>query len=358
MSNNYEDGGVYYDPDKNLFNNDEDGGIYFNPEDQVLIEKHLLPKLETYLQHKQHKSENEECEDFIEMKNVYDKEPWLLDHINHPLFKKNEWFYFVTRTQVSVKNIGRGRNSKRRINGDNDGGSWKLNAKKYIKDEETKEVIGKKQTLKFIRSDNNKKKQKRGDGTSVVVPGSNSSWIMHEYSLPDENTFQELVLCKIRKISNSKDEDDHHESILASSSEQQPTNIDHESVLAPLSLEHQQPVFFHRGEANMVHQIEDAFAMMEMVPRRSSRKDEEVEAMEVTHNVEEEGWIGDLSDKFASTGLCVQQQAPIYARSQSSDPPARLGYKSLPIEVDDKDEDEVIMNQELDEHLFQYTKEV
>ncbi|KAG2310913.1 hypothetical protein Bca52824_022470 [Brassica carinata] len=312
MSNNYEDGGVYYDPDKNLFNNDEDGGIYFNPEDQVLIEKHLLPKLETYLQHKQHKSENEECEDFIEMKNVYDKEPWLLDHINHPLFKKNEWFYFVTRTQVSVKNIGRGRNSKRRINGDNDGGSWKLNAKNILR----------------------MKKQRRRKYVSRTGPVQDS---------------QDKQL---------KDEDDHHESILASSSEQQPTNIDHESVLAPLSLEHQQPVFFHRGEANMVHQIEDAFAMMEMVPRRSSRKDEEVEAMEVTHNVEEEGWIGDLSDKFASTGLCVQQQAPIYARSQSSDPPARLGYKSLPIEVDDKDEDEVIMNQELDEHLFQYTKEV
>ncbi|KAG2310915.1 hypothetical protein Bca52824_022472 [Brassica carinata] len=308
MSNNYEDGGVYYDPDKNLFNNDEDGGIYFNPEDQVLIEKHLLPKLETYLQHKQHKSENEECEDFIEMKNVYDKEPWLLDHINHPLFKKNEWFYFVTRTQVSVKNIGRGRNSKRRINGDNDGGSWKLNAKKYIKDEETKEVIGKKQTLKFIRSDNNKKKQKRGDGTSVVVPGSNSSWIMHEekqtlkftksdnnkkkqkkgdgtsvvvpgsnsswimheYSLPEENSFQELVLCKIRKISNSKDE--------------------------------------------------------------------EIETMEVTHDAEED-WIGDFFDRFARTGLDDlqitkkddQQEPPIYSRSQSGYPPARLGNKSLPI---------------------------
>ncbi|KAG2310941.1 hypothetical protein Bca52824_022498 [Brassica carinata] len=95
----------------------------------------------------------------------------------------------------SVKNTGRGKNSKRRIIGDNvDGGSWKPNAKKYIEDKETKKAIGKKQTLKFIRSDNNKKKQKKGDGTSVVVPGRNSSWIMHEYSLPNENTFQELIL--------------------------------------------------------------------------------------------------------------------------------------------------------------------
>ena len=267
MSNNYEDGGVYYDPDETMFNNDEDGGLYFDPEDQELIKYHLLPKLETYLQPK---SKDEECEDFIVMKNVYDKEPWLLDHTNHPLFRKNEWFYFVTRTQVSVKNIGRGRNSKRRIAGDNDGGSWKPNAKKYIEDEEKKNtIIGKKQTLKFTKSDNNKR-QKRGDGTSAVVPGSNSSWIMHEYSLPDENTFQELVLCKIRKISNSKDE--------------------------------------------------------------------EVEAVEGTHDAEEDG-TGELVDRFARTGLDDQQttekddqqEPPTYGLSQSSDPPARLGDKSLPI---------------------------
>ncbi|CAH8306063.1 unnamed protein product [Eruca vesicaria subsp. sativa] len=212
MSNNYE----AIDLDDIMFNNDEDGGIYFNPEDEELINKHLLLKLKTYLKSKSKdvvcedskpKSKEEDYDDFIEMKNVYDKEPWLLDHINNPLFRKNEWFYFVTRTQVSVKNIGRGRNSKRRITGDNDIGSWKPNAKQDIKDEETKKIVGKKQTLKFTTSDNNKK-QKIGDNTSVVVPGSNSRWIMYEYSLPDEHTFQELVLCKIRKISKSKDDDE------------------------------------------------------------------------------------------------------------------------------------------------------
>ncbi|KAF8051687.1 hypothetical protein N665_1683s0005 [Sinapis alba] len=283
MSNNYEDGGVNFDHDENMFNNDEDGGIYFDPEDEELIKKHLIPKLETYLKPK---SKDEDCEkDFIEMKDVYAMEPWLLDHTNNPLFKKNEWFYFVTRTQVSVKNTGRGKNSKRRITGDNDGGSWKPNAKKYIEDEETKRIIGKMQTLKFTKGNNNKKKQKREDGTSVVVPGSNSRWIMYEYSLADETTFQELVLCKIRKLSNSKDEDDHHESIPASSS--------------------------------------------------------------VIHNVEEEGWIGDLSGELTRTGLDDQQQTPIYAA-----PPARLGDRSLPIQVNEDDDEDELMNQELDEHLF------
>ncbi|KAG2280272.1 hypothetical protein Bca4012_048552 [Brassica carinata] len=267
MSNNYEDGGIYYDPDETMFNNDEDGGLYFNPEDQELIKYHLLvPKLETYLQPK---SKDEECEDFIVMKNVYDKEPWLLDHTNHPLFRKNEWFYFVTRTQVSVKNIGRGRNSKRRIAGDNDGGSWKPNAKKYIEDEEEeKTIIGKKQTLKFTKSENNKR-QKRRDGTSAAVPGSNSSWIMNE----------------------------------------------------------------------------------------------EVEAVDVTHDAEEDG-TGELVERFARTGLDDQQttekddqqEPPMYALSQSSDPPARLGNKSLPIEVDDDEDEEQVMNQELEKHLFKSTE--
>ncbi|KAH0896385.1 hypothetical protein HID58_045953 [Brassica napus] len=222
MSNNYEDGGVYYDPDETMFNNDEDGGLYFDPEDQELIKYYLLPKLETY---PQPKSKDEECEDFIVMKNVYDKEPWLLDHTSHPLFRKNEWFYFVTRTQVSVKNIGRGRNSKRRIAGDND----------------------------------------------------------------------ELVLCKIRKISNSKDE--------------------------------------------------------------------EVEAVEGTHDAEEDG-TGELVDRFARTGLDDQQttekddqeEPPMSALSQSSDPPARPGDKSLPIEVDDDEDEYQVMNQELAEHLSNSTE--
>ncbi|CDY32653.1 BnaA02g07150D [Brassica napus] len=113
----------------------------------------------------------------------------------------------------------------------------------------------------------NNKRQKRGDGTSAAVPGSTSSWIMYEYSLPDENTFQELVLCKIRKISNSKDE--------------------------------------------------------------------EVEAVDVTHDAED--GTGELVERFARTGLddqqttekYDQQEPPMYAPSQSSDPPARLGNKSL-----------------------------
>ncbi|KAF3541146.1 hypothetical protein F2Q69_00019319 [Brassica cretica] len=51
-----------------------------------------------------------------------------------------------------------------------------------------------------------------------------------------------------------------------------------------------------------------------------------------------------------------QQEPPMYALSQSSDPPARLGDNSLPIEVDDDEDEEDVMNQELDEHLFNSTE--
>lgn len=57
------------------------------------------------------------CEDsrnFIVMKDVYAKEPWLLDHSNNSFFKEDEWYYFSTRTQISEKKIGRGKYSKGR----------------------------------------------------------------------------------------------------------------------------------------------------------------------------------------------------------------------------------------------------
>ncbi|KAG2320621.1 hypothetical protein Bca52824_013834 [Brassica carinata] len=127
-------------------------------------------------------------------------------------FKKNEWYYFVTKTQLSKKKIGCRKKAKRMITRDDDIGSWKANAKGDIPDKETKMVIGEKQTLAFVKSKLNNKKQKRGDGTScdVLVPGSESSWIMTEYMLPEiEGKFHELVICKIHVIENSNKKKGH-----------------------------------------------------------------------------------------------------------------------------------------------------
>ncbi|XP_013608283.1 PREDICTED: NAC domain-containing protein 53-like [Brassica oleracea var. oleracea] len=187
--------------------NDEDGGIQFQPYDDELINEYLIPKLEG-------KPRRE-----ITMKDVYSKEPWLLDHPMGSFFKKNEWYYLVTRTQLAKKNIGCGQKAKRKITRDDDSGSWKANSKDDITDNEKKMVIGEKQTLAFVKSKVNNKKQKSGDGTSCNVSRDSESWIMTEYMLPEEkDKFHELVICKIHVIKNSKKKDDDHNEALNVSS--------------------------------------------------------------------------------------------------------------------------------------------
>ncbi|ANM65203.1 NAC (No apical meristem) domain transcriptional regulator superfamily protein [Arabidopsis thaliana] len=80
------------------------------------------------------------------MKDVYAKEPWLLDHSNNSFFKEDEWYYFSTRTQISEKKIGRGE-----ITGDNNNGigrgNWRVNEKEYIIDKDIGDIIGIKKNL-------------------------------------------------------------------------------------------------------------------------------------------------------------------------------------------------------------------
>ncbi|CAH8263807.1 unnamed protein product [Arabidopsis lyrata] len=287
----------------------EDEGIQFDPTYQEVIEEYLKRKLR-----------GEDCGDFILMKDVYAKEPWLLDHPNNSFFKEDEWYYFSTRTQISEKKIGRGKYPKRKITGDNndgiDRGNWRINGKENIIDEDTGAIIGIKKNLTYKGTKTNKK-QKRGDGASA--PGSESGWIMDEFVIvlpkPDEDKFQELVLCKIHKKKKSKKDKKDHQHEASSSSEQQPikkrkskkSKKEHESVLAASS-EPQQPLLCggneseipkiasspcstaeterneeQSGEGNMVHQT-DVLAT-------------EKNAMEMTR--EEQGdWTADMYDIF------------------------------------------------------------
>ncbi|ESQ47161.1 hypothetical protein EUTSA_v10028345mg [Eutrema salsugineum] len=161
------------------------------------------------------------------MKNVYAKEPWLLDHTKDTFFNEDEWYYFVTRTQVSEKNIDCRKKAKRK------------SKKEESTDRKTGNIIGTKRTLTFGKSNNNKKKQKTEDGAAscAIVSGSNSRWTMTEYrlkELKEDKNFQKLVLCKIREIKNKKS---HHKCF--SNLSQQPINTGHKSILASSSL-HQQ----------------------------------------------------------------------------------------------------------------------
>ncbi|XP_013608285.1 PREDICTED: NAC domain-containing protein 78-like [Brassica oleracea var. oleracea] len=251
--------------------NDEDGGIQFQPYDDELINQYLIPKLK-----------GKPCRE-ITMKDVYSKEPWLLDHPMGSFFKKNEWYYFVTRTQLSKKKIGCGKKVKRKITRDDDSGSWRANAKEDITDKETKKTIGVKQSLNFVRSNVNNKKQKREDGTSCDVSRDNESWIMTEYMLPEEkDKFHELVICKIHVIKNSKKEnDDHHEactssnhhhyvSVLASSfSDQQLQHPINEAHRHEASTYHHHPIEFYTLEQqpiNIVYQETFLAPILEQQP--------------------------------------------------------------------------------------------
>ncbi|CAN6862682.1 unnamed protein product [Brassica oleracea var. botrytis] len=233
--------------------NDEDGGIQFQPYDDELINEYLIPKLEG-------KPRRE-----ITMKDVYSKEPWLLDHPMGSFFKKNEWYYLVTRTQLAKKNIGCGQKAKRKITRDDDSGSWKANSKDDITDKEKKMVIGEKQTLAFVKSKVNNKKQKSGDGTSCNVSRDSESWIMTEYMLPEEKgKFHELVICKIHVIKNSKKKDDDHNEACTSSNHHH-----YVSVLAS-SFSNQQlqlPINeAHRHEASTYHHHPIEFYTLEQQP--------------------------------------------------------------------------------------------
>ncbi|CAH8280211.1 unnamed protein product [Arabidopsis lyrata] len=255
------------------------------------------------------------------MKDVYAKDPWLLDHPNNSLFKEDEWYYFSTRTQISEKKIGRGKYPKRKITGDNDDGidrgNWRINRKENIIDEDTGAIIGIKKNLTY-KGTNTNKKQKRGDGASS--PGSESGWIMDEFVIllpePDDDKFQELVLCKIHK-KKKKDKKDHQHESPSSSSEQQPikkrkskkSKKEHESVLAASS-EQQQPLLCSGNESE-IPKIASSPCSAAETERNGEQSGEgnmvnqtdvlatEKNAMEMTR--EEEGdWIADMYDIFVN----------------------------------------------------------
>lgn len=258
---------------------EEDEGFHFDPTDQELIQSYLMKKL----------NGEEECgDDFIVTKDVYAKEPWLLEHTNDPFFMKDEWYYFVKRDQMSEKKTGK--NTKRKITGDNDGidrGYWHASATNNILEEGTEKIIGRKRTLTFIpKSDSKNKKQKIGDGSSVAVPGSERIWKMFEFLLPNEEKFQKTVLCKIYiKNGKEKDHDEASTSESSSSSAQNLINTDHDE--ASTSTYHhdereiqriENPCYYAAeiennneqiGEGNRIHQIDaHSDSVIERVPER------------------------------------------------------------------------------------------
>ncbi|CDY22007.1 BnaA09g00360D [Brassica napus] len=117
-----------------------------------------------------------------DMHDLYEKEPWLLQHVRHVSFDDNLWFYFVTRKQhPAIKKIDSNRPSRKVAKS----GRWKTTGLlNYIENKDGVRVG----SLKTISYKANSETEKDG-----VTTG----WVMHEFVL-DKPGFQELALCRIR----------------------------------------------------------------------------------------------------------------------------------------------------------------
>ncbi|KAG7652934.1 NAC domain [Arabidopsis suecica] len=142
-------------------------GSRFLPEDLGLVRFYLRNMVER------------KQSSFITTMDVYDDEPWLLPHVNNPLFKNKVWYYFVplTKRGSSVQRMVPGR-------GGSEGGTWRSNdGKKEIKDGHER-VMGYQQSFTYHRKVH-----------GVLVK---TDWLMQEYSLHKSDEHQKLVLCRIR----------------------------------------------------------------------------------------------------------------------------------------------------------------
>ena len=116
-----------------------------------------------------------------DMHDLYEKEPWLVQHVRHVSFDENLWFYFVTRKRSAIKKTDSKRPSRKVAKS----GRWKTTGLlNYIKNKDGVRVG----SLKTISYKANSETEKDG-----VTTG----WVMHEFVL-DKPGFQELALCRIR----------------------------------------------------------------------------------------------------------------------------------------------------------------
>ncbi|KAL0642401.1 hypothetical protein Bca4012_040691 [Brassica carinata] len=107
-----------------------------------------------------------------DMHDLYEKEPWLVQHVRHVSFDENLWFYFVTRKQhPAIKKTDSKRPSRKVAKS----GRWKTTGLlNYIKNKDV------------VRTNSETEKD-----------GVTTGWVMHEFVL-DKPGFQELALCRIR----------------------------------------------------------------------------------------------------------------------------------------------------------------
>ncbi|CAA7013103.1 unnamed protein product [Microthlaspi erraticum] len=117
-----------------------------------------------------------------DIQNLYEKEPWLLQHVRHHRFKKNEWFYFVKRKKPPGTKKPDSKRPSRKVVGS---GRWKTTGSLTQINDKQGAKVGFMQNITFKAYSETEK------------DGITTGWVMHEFLL-DKPGFQEVVLCRIR----------------------------------------------------------------------------------------------------------------------------------------------------------------
>ncbi|KAG2332353.1 hypothetical protein Bca4012_018067 [Brassica carinata] len=117
---------------------------------------------------------------FITTLNVYNDEPWLLDHVNNDMFKRNEWYNFSPRNRRGARSVYRTVPERR----ESEGGRWKsTSGQEAIMDKNIK-VEGYKESFVYYKK--------------VMGKEDKTGWVMTEYSFQEGVHADDLVLCYIR----------------------------------------------------------------------------------------------------------------------------------------------------------------
>lgn len=147
-------------------------GFRFHPTEEELV-NHFLKK----------KMQGKDFDDIIPEIDILKWEPWDLPGLSPIQSDDDEWFYF-SRPDYKF-------NNRKRANRATERGFWKITSRENeIIARQSKAVIGKKRTLTFY--------------TGKVRSGKKTSWVIHEYYipetlLPNNATQRDFVLCRLKK---------------------------------------------------------------------------------------------------------------------------------------------------------------
>ncbi|KAG2330917.1 hypothetical protein Bca4012_019507 [Brassica carinata] len=125
---------------------------------------------------------NKRCSFITDMQNLYEREPWLLQHVRHVRFYENEWLYFVRRNKRPGMKKADSKRPSRKVG---ESGIWKTTGTVIQIKNQDGVNLGSMRHISFKAN------------SETVKDGITTGWTMHEFVL-DKPWFQDVVLCRIR----------------------------------------------------------------------------------------------------------------------------------------------------------------